>query len=46
MMFDTMWKAIFLCTILLVGDPFVTLKAQVPDHKVAQCSPKILVCVL
>lgn len=46
MMFNSMWKAIFLCVILVVGDPFVTLKAQVPDSKVAQCSPQMLVCVL
>jgi len=46
MMFNSMWKGIFLCVILLIGDPFVTLKAQVPDRKVAQCSPKMLVCVL
>jgi len=42
MMFDNMWKGIFLCCLLLVGDPFVNLKAQtvsdvdVPPVELAQ----------
>ena len=31
-MFDSMWKGIFLCVILLVGDPFITLKAQTQNY--------------
>ena len=46
MMFNSMWKGIFLCVILVVGDPFVVLKAQTPDHKVAQCSTQTDFCVL
>ena len=43
MMFDSMWKGIFLCVILVVGDPFITLKAQTQNNvdvtpdEVAQC---------
>lgn len=42
MMFDKMWKGIFLCCLLLVGDPFVNLNVQtqndttVPPVEVAQ----------
>ena len=38
MMFDAMWKTVFLCTILVIGDPFVVLNAQssVPVEQVAQ----------
>jgi hypothetical protein len=32
MMFNAMWKGIFLCVILLVGDPFVTLKAETQNY--------------
>jgi len=32
MMFSIMWKAVFLCGILIVGDPFVTLKAQTQNY--------------
>jgi len=52
MMYNTMWKGIFLCTILLVGDPFITLKAQtqnyttVSDVEVAHTTTKTQVCVL
>jgi hypothetical protein len=46
MMFSTMWKGIFLCVILLVGDPFVNLKAQVPVDEVAHTSPQTGLCVL
>lgn len=51
-MCDTMWKGIFLCTILVVGDPFITLKAQtqnyatVPNVEVAHNTPKTVVHVL
>lgn len=34
MMFNSMWKGIFLCVILLVGDPFITLKAQTQNYAV------------
>jgi hypothetical protein len=32
MMFNSMWKGIFLCVILLVGDPFITLKAETQSN--------------
>jgi len=28
MMSKSVWKGIFLCVLLLVGDPFITLEAQ------------------
>jgi hypothetical protein len=41
MMSDKLWKVILLTSILLIGDPFVTLKAQtVPPIKVAHDTPK------
>jgi hypothetical protein len=46
MMFDTMWKGIFLCVILVVGDPFVTLKAQVPVNEVAHTTSQTGLYVL
>jgi hypothetical protein len=42
MMFNSMWKGIFLCVILLVGDPFITLKAEtmnVTPDKLAHNTP-------
>lgn len=37
MMSDKVWKGVFLCLILLIGDPFVNLKAQdMPVYEVAQ----------
>jgi hypothetical protein len=51
-MFDNMWKGIFLVVLLLVGDPFVTLKAQTVDNtdvspvELAHNTPKSLVYVL
>jgi hypothetical protein len=45
-MFNSMWKGIFLCVILLIGDPFVNLKAQVPVDEVAHNTPKTCVYVL
>lgn len=42
MMSDKVMKVIFLTFILIVGDPFVTLKAQsVPPIKVSHITPKI-----
>ena len=42
MMSDKLWKGIFLCSILLIGDPFLNLKAQpVPPVEVAHSSPQI-----
>jgi len=46
MMFDNMWKGIFLVVLLIVGDPFVNLKAQtvndtdVPPVELAHNTPK------
>jgi hypothetical protein len=41
MMSDKLWKVVFLTTILLIGDPFVTLKAQdVPPVKLAHITTK------
>jgi hypothetical protein len=43
MMFNSMWKGIFLCMILLFGDPFITLKAEtmnVPVNEVAHYCPQ------
>jgi hypothetical protein len=41
MMSDKLWKVILLTSILLIGDPFVTLKAQdVPPVKLAHTTPK------
>ena len=45
-MFDNMWKGIFLVVLLIVGDPFVNLKAQTVDDtgvtlvKLAHNTPK------
>jgi hypothetical protein len=42
MMSDKVWKGIFLCAILLIGDPFVVLKAQqVTPVQVAHNTPQI-----
>lgn len=46
MMFDNMWKGIFLVVLLIMGDPFVNLKAQtvsdadVPPVELAHNTPK------
>lgn len=41
MMSDKLWKVIFLTAILLIGDPFVVLKAQtVPPIQVAHTTPQ------
>jgi hypothetical protein len=45
-MFSNMWKGIFLCMILVLGDPFVTLKAQVPVNEVAHIISQTGLCVL
>lgn len=47
MMSDKLWKGTFLCFILLIGDPFLNLKAQtVPPVKVAHNTPQTGFCVL
>jgi len=47
MMSDKLWKGIFLCWILLIGDPYVNLKAQTaPPVKVAHNTSQTGFCVL
>jgi len=47
MMSDKLWKGIFLCWILLIGDPYVNLKAQTaPPVKVVHNTSQTGYCVL